>query len=352
MPVPSMPVSRDASGGLSGRAGLVLFIAAAAMIWWGLERAERRATWLHVEAPHGACAGQPFPVRVHLAPLAEPGFLCADVHWGISRNTPMQYLATGGSKAVGKEGGTFDFTIPVPPREGMRFVMGVIYFGRTGNWGDHKLAANTELIPVISDTPAGGLTRLEPVRLQAPSELSEGHPHPAAGPRVLTGLVFLVALVAGWGLARPINNSCRAPSDGSRWSRMLLVLLGLACLWEVFGLESWLGEQARQVARSEDWYYPRGVLQKAAISLAVAAMMLLLLQIRRAHPSRRLLLVSFAVYVAIALVNLVSLHAIDRAADLAWHGLTLVQGLKLVCAALVLYGVRKAAPSLRHSEHP
>jgi hypothetical protein len=257
----------------------------------------------------------------------------------------MQYLATGGSKAVRKEGGTFDFTIPVPPSEGMRFVMAVIFFGRTGNWGDHRLAANTELIPVLSETAAGELMRLEPVRLQAPSDFSEGHPRPATGPRVLTGLVFLVALLAGLGLARPINTSCGTPSEGTRRWRMLLVLMGLACLWEVFGLESWLGEQARRVARSEDWYYPRAALQKVVISLAIAAMMLLLLLMRRAHPSRRLLLVSFVVYVAIALVNLVSLHAIDRVADLAWHGLTFVQGLKLACAALVLYGVRRATTS-------
>ena len=346
-----MPVSHGTSGGPGARAGLVLFIAAAVMIWWGLERVERRATWLHVETPRGARASQPLPVRVHLAPLAEPGFLCADVHWGASRNTPMQYLATGGSKAVGKEGGTFDFTIPVPPREGMRFVMGVIYFGRTGDWGDHTLAANTELVPVVSDTAASDLMRLEPVRLQAPSDLSEGHFRPAAGPRVLTGLVFLVALMAGWGLVRPIYTSRGAPSDGTPWSRVLLALLGLACLWEVIGLETRLGEQARRVARSEDWYYPRAVLQKIVISLAVAAMMLLLLLIRRAHPSRRLLLVSLTVYAAIALVNLVSLHAIDRLAYLAWHGLTLGQGLKLVCAAFVLYGVRRAAASPQHSEH-
>jgi hypothetical protein len=41
-------------------------------------------------------------------------------------------------------------------------------------------------------------------------------------------------------------------------------------------------------------------------------------------------------------VNLVSLHVIDRMADLSWRGVSLVQALKLLCAALTLAGVRRA----------
>jgi hypothetical protein len=347
-----MPILRDTSGKLSGFAGLVLFILAAGMIWWVLDRAERRATWLQVEAQHAAHVDQPFPVLVHLAPMAEPGFLCADLHWGTSRNTPLQYLASGGSRAVGKEGGIFEFTIPVSPREGMRFIMGVIYFSPTGGWRDHKLAANTELIPVVSQRVAGEAARLTLVRLQPSSDLSEGHPPPVAGPRLLTGLVFLVALAAGYRGTQLSIPSRGTLGPGTGWWRLLLVLLGLACLWEVCGLEALLGEQARRVARAEDLYYPRAVIQKVAISAALASTMLLLVLVRRAHPSRRLLLVSFTVYAAIALVNLVSLHAVDRVAGLAWHGLTFLQGLKLVCAALVLYGVWTSAANPRLPEQP
>jgi hypothetical protein len=64
--------------------------------------------------------------------------------------------------------------------------------------------------------------------------------------------------------------------------------------------------------------------------------------IRRARISCRLLVISFAVYLVISAVNLVSLHVIDKVADLAWHGLTLVQALKLGCAAMVLQGVHRA----------
>ena len=330
---------------LRGRAGLLLFVAAAAMIWWGLNRAENRADWLRVEAPSRAIAGQAFLVRVEVAPLAEAGFLGADLHWGATRDTAMQYLSTGGSQPVGKEGGTYNFEIMVAPKEGLGFVMGVIFFSRTGNWSDHELAASTELIPVVSNPAAPREARLEPLRLQPSGDVSPNHPHPATGPRLLTGLLFLVAMLAAWGASLPSKEPDTRPRLQTRWWQMLLGLLVLACLWELFGLESWLGERARTMARAGDLYYPRAVFQKAVISMAVAATVLFLLFIRRARRSHRLLFVSLAVYLAISAVNLVSLHVIDNVADLSWHGLTLVQALKLLCAAMTLQGVLRALRS-------
>jgi hypothetical protein len=120
------------TGIMRGPVGILLFVAAATAVWWGLNHLERRADWLRVEGPRRAVAGQPLRLRVHLAPLAEPTLLCADLHWRATRDTSMGCLATGGTKAVGKEGGSFDFEIMVPPREGLRFVTGIIYLSRTG----------------------------------------------------------------------------------------------------------------------------------------------------------------------------------------------------------------------------
>ena len=333
------PLLSQRAGRLRGNAGLILFVVAAAMIWWGLNRAEGRADWLRVEAPRRALAGQPFPVRVHLAPWTEPGFLCADLHWGQTRDTPMRYLASGGPKAMGKEGGTLDFEIPVPRREGMRFVMVVIFSSRTGSWDDHKLAANTELIPVVSGAAAPEQTRLERLRLQRPDDASRSHPPLAYAPRLLTSLLLLASMIAAWAAGLPTKAANGRPGAETRWWQVLVLLLALACLWELFGLESWLGNRARAMARAADLYYLRVVLQKVMVSVAVAAAVLLLPFIRRTRRSRRLALVSFALYLAIAVVNLVSLHAIDKVADLSWHGVSLVQALKLGCAAMTLIGV-------------
>ena len=312
------------------------------MIWWGLGRAERRPDWLGVEAPRRALAGQPFPVRVRLAPLAEPGFLCADLHWGATRDTSMSYLASGGSKAVGKEGGTLDFDIAVPPKEGMRFVMGVIYFGRTGSWDDHKLSATTELIPVVSGQATPEEARLEPLRTAAARASHRQAIHaPAYGPRLLTSLLFLAAMMAAW-VHRLADQSARWQAKsgnpmaaGAGRFAGFGVLVGTVRAGELAG-RSGAGNGAREgsllsadgASEGRDQYGGRGERS-------------LLPFIRRARSSHRLVLVSFALYLAISVVNLVSLHAIDKVADLSWHGVSLVQALKLGCAVMTLEGVRR-----------
>jgi hypothetical protein len=213
---------------------------------------------------------------------------------------------------------------------------------RTGDWRDHTLVAGTEVIPVTGKSADTADTRLEPLRLQPPSDLSSGHPQPAALPRLLTALLFLTAMVTAWGVGQSTSGATGGAGQGTRWWRVLVVLLALAGLTELLGLESWLGTQARAMARTGDFYYPRAVFQKVVISMATAAALLSLLFIRRAPKCRRLLIASFALYLAISIVNLMSLHAIDKVADLSWYGLSLVQALKLACAAMTWQGVRKA----------
>ena len=334
---------------LSGRVGLILLVAGAAAVWWGLDHWERPAAWLRVEAPRRAVVGQTLALRMHLAPLAEPARLCADLHWGTTRDTSMGYLGTGGSKPVDKEGGTFDFEISIPPARGVRFVTGILFLSRTGNWEDHTLVAATKLIPVSSNTADKVEMRLEPLRVQPPGDATTDHPRPATAPRWLTALLFLFAAMAAWGGGPSAGGSSEGLDRANRWWQVLAVAMALSCLWELFGLESWLGAQARAIARAKDLYYPRAVFQKIVISVSIAATVLFFLFIRRVRSTYRLLLASFALYLAISGVNLVSWHPIDRVADLSWHGLTLVQALKLSCAALTLVpyartAARKAQP--------
>ncbi len=326
--------------GWRGRAGLILLAVAAAAIWWLLDRSEPRADWLHVEAPRRAVAGQPLPLRVRLAPQAEPTRVCVDLHWAATHNETVGCLASGGSKAVGTEGGTFDFEIPVRPVEGLRFVAGIIYLTRTGNWEDHTLAASTALIPVSTDPNGGAETRLEPVRLQPPADRAGGHPRPPTFLRWLTALALLAAAATAWNANLTTERS--APGGGTRRGQRLAVLLALAGLYELSGLDSWLGAHARAMASTGDFYYLRAAFQKAAISLTGAAMIGLLVFLRRARRAHRLLLAAFGLYLGIAAANLVSLHALDRVANLSWQGVPLVEALAFTCAALTWYGVRLA----------
>ena len=156
---------------------------------------------------------------------------------------------------------------------------------------------------------------------------------------MLTALLFLVAAVLAWRAGRPGEAANQAKGVEVRWWWRLAVLLAMACLWELLGLENRLGALARAVARAHDIYYPRAIFQRVVISMAVAAAAVFLLLLRRMPASRRLLLAAFGLYLSISLVNLVSLHAIDRIADLSWHGLSLVQALKLACAAMTIGGL-------------
>jgi len=331
-----------------GYAALILVVAAAAAIWWGLDRMEPRVNWVRVEAPRRAVVGQPLPLRVHLAPLAEPTRVCADLHWATARNGTLGCLASGGSKPVGREGGTFEFQVRVPHVNELQFVTGIIYLTPTGRWRDHTLVASTEFIPVSRKAGAQVETRLKQLRLQPPDDDAKRPLRAAAVPRWLTALLFLAAAVVA---RRAVSATEAPPPDlGTRFWQMLAVLLVMVCLWELFELESWVGTHARTVARAGDFYYLRAAFQKVGISIAGAAVILFLILGWRSHRSYRLLLVFFGLYLGISAANLLSLHAIDRIADLSWRGVSLVQALKLGCAIMTLQGVlharRAASPGL------
>ena len=346
MNYPDKPVAKTWHLPLTRRAvqGLLLLLAAAVAIWWGLNRAERRPDWLRVEAPRAAVVGRPFRVRLYLGPLPEAGFVSVDLHYSTAHDTPMQYLCASDTKPVGQEGGIFEFDIPVPPREGMRFLMGVVCITRTGNWRDHTRAANTDFIPIASATETAAPWRLEPLGLQPEGTSPANTAARSPVPRILTGLLFLAAVIAATTRGAPAKASNSGPGAAVRWWQGLVVLLALACLWELLGLENWLGNRARALVSARDLYYERGMVQKVVISATVAAAFLVLPLILRVPRAYRLVLAALALYLLVALVNLISLHSVDRVASLTWHGVSVARAIKLACVAtilLALYRMRR-----------
>jgi hypothetical protein len=147
--------------------------------------------------------------------------------------------------------------------------------------------------------------------------------------RWATGFVWLFCAVV---LVRQFSG----PAIGvSRWRFLFAVGFAVAGFWELAGFENTLGNWARSHAQAEDIYHPRVMFQTAIISVTVAAAITWLGfgGQRRVFPLWRL---SFGFYLAIATVNLFSLHAIDQYATASWHGLTLVDALKYSCAVIAL----------------
>jgi len=324
-----------------GGGQLFLLVAATVIVWWALGRLDLGVTWLTVEAPRHAVAGRLLPMHIQIAGLQEPSQLCADLHWAKARDTSNGYLASDGAKPVGRQGGSFDFEIMVRPTNDLHFVHGIIYLSPDGDWNNHTFAATTDLIPVTSGVN-GKATKL--VRL--PVRPLEAHARDTvrrtAIPRLITAMLFLVSSVIAWVICGSVaGESGRSNRRLRRW-QVLAAALTLACIWELFGLENWVWIHVRALARAGDVYYSRAVFQKTIISVTIAATFVGLCVLWRKRRAHQFVVVFFGLYLAISVVNLLSLHAIDKYAGLSWLGVSLVEALKIVCAAATLKGVWQA----------
>jgi hypothetical protein len=320
--------------------------------WWCLGRLGPHADWLEVEAPTEAVVGQDFPIKVRLTRVSGGGFISTDLHWKSTRDITRGFLASGGSKPLEPNEMTYDFKVPVPQKDELRFVEGVIYLSKTGSWDDNTSVAITELIPVLTNSAANQANPMRRLALQDSSGSRSAHGVPRTLPRFITALLFLAAAGYSWrasgrrtsGLKNGTTWKSSLPiqGDGS-WRGILPIYLLLFCVWELFGLEGWVGNHARAIARSEDWYYPRMIFQKAVISLAAVLTAAFVMFLCRTSGSRRVALIGVGLYSGISLINLVSFHAIDQIAEISWHGVMFVQALKLGCAVVILLGLLRTS---------
>lgn len=317
---------------------LALFAVITVSVWLGLERLGNKVDWLTLEGPTLVEPGTTVNFRVQTGRILTNGFLCVDLHWASDRNSPQGFLAAGIAQAIHQTNRTFDFSVAFPARDQLRFVHAILYLTPDGNWSNHTFAATSALIPVTTNGERHA-AKLERLPLY---QLDEGR-LPASTPkfsllRWLTGATWLFAAAM---LVRQMRRNPIQPAypgvSKCGWVTLAIGLV-LAGVWELGGLENTLGTWARSVARTEDVYYQRAGFQKAVSSMVVA-LVLVLFWVGRRHQRLRLLPLGFGLYLALALVNLLSLHAIDRFAAIAWHGLVLVDVLKFLCAAVAIFGL-------------
>jgi len=289
-----------------------------------------------VVAPRNAAIGQTLPLRIHVGWLATSTRLCADLHWSTNRDTSNNFLASGGSRAISRAGGTFDFAIPVPARPGLRYVHGIIYLSPTGNWEDHTRVVSTDLIPVTT-RHLDGTTALAPVSLNQPdATFVQSNARLSSVLRRITALLLLAAAVLA------VRNYRPTPGPARGGWLVLAIGLVLAAAWECFGWENFVGNLGRALLRAEDAYYSRKWFQRLAISATVAAVVVLVRGMWRQPWPQRWALIFFGLYLAVAAVNALSLHALDQYAWSSWRGILLVDGVKFLIVAAVLASVLHA----------
>jgi len=309
-------------------------VSLAAVLWVWLGRLDE-VDWLMVEGPANAVVGEAVQLRVQVAQLASAAFLCADLHWARDRNTTQGFLVAGEHKVSAKTGCAFDFTIPVPAKDDLRFVNAIIYLSPDGSWSNHTFAATTDLIPVVFVHDGRSRTAIRLPLHQLVENVARVIQPGVPLLRWTTGLVWLFGAAM---LGRRLWLGCRTMENAASLPRqwgVIVVGFALAGIWELAGLENTLGNWARSLARAEDVYYSRALFQRAVISVTVAAVIMGLGfgGRRRAFP---LWLLGFGLYLAIAIVNLFSLHVIDQYASASWHGLALVDAAKCLCAVIAL----------------
>ena len=317
---------------------LALFVVVAVVIWFWLGSNGTEVGWLTVETPPRAIAGESLPIRVNVVGLKETTRLCVDLHWSSDRDSSKEFLASGGSKSIGKEGGIFDFEIMVRPMKELRFVHGIIYLSPTGNWDDHTFVARTDLVPVTNNRDGSNSTLTRRSVDQLDETRQEKIARPSSILRWVTGTLLLTASVLAWMSFHYALAVHETLGSARRWWLVLATGLVLAAAWEILGLEDRIGNLARAWARAEDVYYPREWFQRMSISIIFAAATVVLGFVWRNRLPCRSPLIFFGLYLAILSVNLLSLHTLDKYAGTLWHGVSLVDGLKLVCAAAVLAG--------------
>ncbi|MBE0544538.1 MAG: hypothetical protein IH623_24635 [Verrucomicrobia bacterium] len=323
------------------RGEFILLLAAMAAAWWWLDHLGDGAKWLRVEVARHAVVGEPLPVRIHLAGLTEATYLCADLHWTNMRDASNGYLASGGAKPVGREGGSFDFEIMVHATNGLRFVNVIIFLSPTGAWHDHTFAAATGLIPVAS-SHADGTPKMSRVPVHLLEDHGRENVRPTAIPGLIRGLLLLASAMIAWVTCRSLS---RAPTSSHhrlrRW-QALAAALTLACVWELLALENWVGMHLRALAHAGDVYHARSFFQRAIISVTLAATMVLLCFGWRKQRSEQVMLNFFGLYLVISAINLLSFHSLDKYAGISWLGVTLIEALKFVCAGATLRAVWQA----------
>jgi hypothetical protein len=307
-------------------------------------RSEPEAAWLRVDAPSVIVVGEPFIATVTLLEPAEGAFLELDLHGETARRSPLRVVAAGTAQMVAGGQRTFSFTLVLRERPEVARVHAIIYLSRSGRWSDVFRVARSDSLDVIRGTPRAADVVVRPLRVHDQKE------YPAievANPAALRAAI--AALWLGAALVAAVAAS-RRPTPGSAAGLFVVLCLVLAA-WEALAAGTWVADQVRALARTAGVYEERRIVQQVTtVALVGVIGLLAAVAVRRARrPLPALALAGMALYGAVSLADMFSLHEVDRllAAPIGAWPLAGVLRLAGACAAAAAAAGRawKGAPT-------
>lgn len=304
-------------------------------------RAAPEAAWLRVEAPAAVVAGAPFVATVTLLEPADGAFLDVDLHATRASDAPVRVVAAGTTQAVAGGQRTFRFALVLRDRPDVARVHAIVFLSRTGRWDDAFRVARSDTLAVVRGTPRAEDLVAQPLKVR--------DPHDAPAVDVASAPLVRIAIAALWlGTAFVAARGRRRLPGGSAAGGFIVLCLALAA-WEAFAAGTWIAEHVRPLARAAGLYDERRVAQQlATVALAGAVGLLAVVALRRSRVwPPGLAIAGIAVYVVVALADMLSLHEIDRLLAAGVGPWTLADLLRLAGActtgAAVAGGLGRAA---------
>jgi hypothetical protein len=281
----------------------VTLVAAVALLVF---RREPEASWLRVDAPSVIVVGEPFIATVTLLEPADGAFLALDLHGTDLRKSSLRVVAAGQTQAIVGGQRTFRFPLVLRERQDVARVQAVIYLSRSEQWSDAFRVARSDSLDVIRGSPRPADIVLRPLTVH---DQKEDPAIEVANPPLLRMAIVALWLGAGGVAATAWRRSAPATVAG-----LFVVLCLVLAAWEALAAGTWIADQARPLARAAGLYEDRRIVQQVT-TVALAGVLGLLAAVglqrsRRHFPG--LALAGMALYVVVSLVDMLSLHEVDR----------------------------------------
>jgi hypothetical protein len=291
-----------------------------------------RETWLEAEIPPLAARGRAFAIVVRLKGRPRGAFLQADLHGMDSSRRNLGFVAATAPAILSPGRTEYRFEPAIPPGDDLASVQAIIYLSRYGTWESRGPTARLNPVPIASVPPSD----------------DELHPRPAPAYPVSDRFEpprndsFPVQILAALAWAACALMSLRRSPD-TRSAAMAAACLA-ACLWELLMPETAVSDLFRRASKSEGLYFvrrgPQVLISLAVIAAALGGSCLLLIRSFKAgRAARGFARLGLNAYAGLALLRIISVHAIDALLSVPVVGIQAGQAARICCAVLCAVGL-------------